>query len=109
MFFPQMKIKQSKKDRYTLFSDTFRYFVLLHISREEKDDFRNLEIRTGNADSIQIAVFSFVLISVALISYFDKNFLDQATSYVTGIIGALGGLYSVFRSNFLKNKKEVSA
>lgn len=101
-------VYESGKDRFTLFSDTFRYFILLHISREEKNDFKNLEFKMGNADSIQIAVFSFVLISVALISYFDKSFLDQATTYVTGIIGTIGGLYSVFRSKFWK-KSEVTA
>lgn len=90
-------------DRFTLFSDTFRYFILLHVTREEKEIFKNLELNTGNATSIQIAVFSFVLISVAMISYFDRSFLDEATAYVTGIVGTLGGIYSVFRSKFWKN------
>ncbi|TVP48118.1 MAG: hypothetical protein EA341_11575 [Mongoliibacter sp.] len=100
-------VYEAGKDRFSLFSDTFRYFILLHISREEKDTFKKLELNTGNATSIQIAVFSFVLISVAMISYFDRSFLDQATAYVTGIVGTLGGIYSVFRSKFWKNPEVV--
>ena len=89
-------IKTDQYDMPKLFSKTFRYFVLSNISSEELELFKLDEQKYGNVKSLQVAVFSFILLSVAIISYFDKNFLDQATTFVTGIAGAIGGIYSIF-------------
>lgn len=86
-----------KKDELPKFFDrNFKQFILSNVTDEEKSAFRSDERKHGNVSSIQVAVFSFILLSVALISYFDKNFLDQATTFVTGIVGALGSMYSLF-------------
>ena len=101
-------VRKSGDELPKLFSVFFRQFIRNNVSDAEKSSFRNFEKRNGNAGNIQIAVFSFLLLSVALISYFDKNFLDQATTFVTGIVGALGGLYSLLSkgiSNFGSGKK----
>lgn len=103
-------IRESMDELPKLFDKNFRLFILNNVSEEEKAKFREDENRHGNASAIQIAVFSFILISIALISYFDKNFLDQATTMVTGIIGAFGGLYSLVKNSlpsFGKNKAAV--
>ena len=103
-------IRESMDELPKLFHKNFRLFILNNVSEEEKTKFREDESRHGNASSIQIAVFSFILISIALISYFDKNFLDQATTMVTGIIGAFGGIYSLVKNSlpsFGKNKTAV--
>lgn len=84
-----------------LFDKHFRIFILNNVTDEEIQAFRRDEEKYGNASSIQIAVFSFILLSVALISYFDKNFLDQASTFVAGISGALGGIYSLIRNSLL--------
>lgn len=101
-------IRRNGDELPKLFSVFFRQFIRNNVSEAEKINFRNFEKRNGNAGNIQIAVFSFLLLAVALISYFDKNFLDQATTFVTGIVGALGGLYSLLSKglfNFGANKK----
>jgi hypothetical protein len=86
-----------KKDELPkLFDRNFRQFILTNITEEEKAKFKADQKRHGNVNSIQIAVVSFILISLAMISYFDKTFLDQATTFVAGIVGALGSLYSLF-------------
>jgi hypothetical protein len=82
-----------------LFDKHFRIFILNNVTEEEIQAFKRDEEKHGNASSIQIAVFSFILLSVALISYFDKNFLDQASTFVAGITGALGGIYSLIRNS----------
>ncbi|SMD42680.1 hypothetical protein SAMN00777080_1242 [Aquiflexum balticum DSM 16537] len=82
-----------------LFDKHFRIFILNNVTEEEIQAFKRDEEKNGNASSIQIAVFSFILLSVALISYFDKNFLDQASTFVAGITGALGGIYSLIRNS----------
>jgi hypothetical protein len=100
-------VRESMDELPKLFHKNFRIFILNNISEEEKSRFREDENKHGNASSIQIAVFSFILISIALISYFDKNFLDQATTMVTGIIGAFGGIYSLIKNSLpsiVKNK-----
>jgi hypothetical protein len=89
-------VKNEDNEMPKLFSKTFRHFVVSHASQEEIQMFKKDEQKNGNVRTIQIAVFSFILLTVAMISYFDKNFLDQATTFVTGIAGALGGLYSMF-------------
>jgi hypothetical protein len=91
-----------------LFDKHFRIFILGNVSEEEIQAFKRDEEKYGNASSIQIAVFSFILLSVALISYFDKNFLDQASTFVAGISGALGGIYSLIRNSLLSTGKSKS-
>jgi hypothetical protein len=92
-------VRESMDELPKLFHKNFRIFILNNVSDEEKAKFKEDESKHGNASSIQIAVFSFILISIALISYFDKNFLDQATTMVTGIVGAFGGIYSLIRNS----------
>ncbi|WP_194976952.1 hypothetical protein [Aquiflexum lacus] len=91
-----------------LFDKHFRLFILNNISEEEIQAFKRDEDKHGNASSIQIAVFSFILLSVALISYFDKNFLDQASTFVAGITGALGGIYSLLKNSLPTLNKSKS-
>jgi hypothetical protein len=87
--------KRPQEELPELFSRSFRQFIEKSVSETEKEYFSQIEKRKGNAGNIQIAVFSFLLLAVALISYYDKTFLDQASTIVTGIVGALGGLYSL--------------
>jgi len=89
-------VRTNRDELPKLFHRVFRQFILENITDEEKEEFRNDERKNGNAGSIQLAVFSFILLSVAMISYFDKNFLDQASTFVTAIAGTLGGIYSLF-------------
>jgi len=91
-----------------LFDKHFRIFILNNVTEEEIQAFKRDEEKHGNASSIQIAVFSFILLSVALISYFDKNFLDQASTFVAGITGALGGIYSLIRNSLPSTGKSKS-
>jgi hypothetical protein len=90
------------------FDRNLKHFILNNITDEEKIAFKADEKKNGNVSSIQVAIFSFILLSVAMISYFDKNFLDQATTFVTGIVGALGSIYSLFSKGFsgLRGKSE---
>ncbi|WP_373497527.1 hypothetical protein [Aquiflexum sp.] len=90
---------ESMEELPKLFDKHFRLFILNNVTEEEIQAFKRDEEKHGNASSIQIAVFSFILLSVALISYFDKNFLDQASTFVAGITGALGGIYSLFKNS----------
>lgn len=89
-------VRTDENEMPKLFSKTFRYFVISNISSGDIAMFKKDEQKNGNVNTLQIAVFSFILLSVAMISYFDKNFLDQATTFVTGIAGAIGGIYSMF-------------
>ncbi|WP_157966084.1 hypothetical protein [Cognataquiflexum aquatile] len=98
-----------RKDELPKFFDrNFKHFILSNVTDEEKSAFKTDEKKHGNVSSIQVAVFSFILLSVAMISYFDKNFLDQATTFVTGIVGALGSIYSLFSKGLsgLRGKSE---
>jgi hypothetical protein len=89
-------IRTDENEMPKLFNKTFRYFVISNTTSREISLFKKDEQKNGNVNTIQIAVFSFILLSVAMISYFDKNFLDQATTFVAGIAGAIGGIYSMF-------------
>lgn len=91
--------KESSELFPILFDKHFRLFILNNITEDEVQAFKRDEEKFGNASSIRIAVFSFILLSVALISYFDKNFLDQASAFVAGITGALGGIYSLVKNS----------
>ena len=102
-------VRESMDELPKLFHKNFRLFILNNVTEEEKNKFKEDESKHGNASSIQIAVFSFILISIALISYFDKNFLDQATTLVTGIIGAFGGIYSLIKNSLPSLRKNKSA
>ncbi|MCH6236128.1 hypothetical protein [Cognataquiflexum rubidum] len=105
----QKGVLSRKKDELPkLFDRNFRQFLLINITEEEKSLFKADQKKRGNVNSIQIAVVSFILISIAMISYFDKTFLDQATTFVAGIVGALGSLYSLFSKGIagLKGKTE---
>lgn len=78
-----------------IFSDAFRSFVLTQASPEMLEEFKKDEKRNGNNKSIEIAIVSFIFIILALISFFDKNFLNETTTIVTGSAGLLGSLYSL--------------
>lgn len=84
-----------KTKRIKIFSDGFRSFVLSQTSVEMLDEFNKDEKRNGNSMTIEIAIVSFIFIMLALISYFDKSFLNQTTTIVTGAAGLLGSLYSL--------------
>jgi hypothetical protein len=106
----QKGVLSRKKDELPkLFDRNFRQFLLVNITEEEKSLFKVDQKKRGNVNSIQIAVVSFILISVAMISYFDKTFLDQATTFVTGIVGAMGSIYSLFSKSLtgMRGKSEA--
>jgi hypothetical protein len=83
------------KDQLMLFNQTFRNFVLTHISDEEKAAFKADEKANGNSNTIQSAAISFVFLSIALIGYFDRNFLNEAYTIMSAGIGLLGTFYTL--------------
>lgn len=89
-----------EKDKMGMFNRTFRHFILNNVSDQELQEFKTHERANGNANTIQIAGISFVLLSLAMIGYFDKNFLNEAYAYISGILGAIGSIYSLFSKGF---------
>lgn len=89
-----------EKDKMGMFNRTFRLYILSNIADQELQEFKNHERANGNAKTIQIAGISFVLLSLAMIGYFDKNFLNEAYAYLSGILGAIGSIYSLFSKGF---------
>jgi hypothetical protein len=83
------------KDQLMLFNQTFRNFVLTYISDQEKAGFMADEKANGNSNTIQAAAISFVFLTIALIGYFDRNFLNEAYTYVSAGIGLLGTFYTM--------------
>lgn len=95
-------------DRLVLFSDSFRNFVCVYISDEEVARFKQDESKSGNARMIQAAVFSFVLICIALISFYDPNILNETSAYITGFLGVTGTIYSILAKGFGKSTSTES-
>lgn len=95
-------VLNKEKDALVLFSDSFRNFVCLYTGPEDLVKFKQDERRAGNARMIQAAAFSFVFISIALISYYDPNILNQTSAYVSAVIGLAGTVYSFFVKGFGK-------
>lgn len=95
-----------------LFSKSFRNFVTLIVSEREKFQFREDERKHGNVANIRTAAFSFIFLSIAIISYYDPSVLNKTSAYVSGIIGLIGTISS-FLSKGLANiqwkKKEENA
>lgn len=89
-----------QRDYITLFSKSFRNYVLLNTSPEEMDAFRKDERKKGNTKLIQAASISFVFISVAIISFYDPNILDTTSAYISAAIGLAGTIYSFFYKGF---------
>src|SRR5690606_10278027 len=85
-----------------LFSSSFRNFVTLLISEKEKFQFREDERKHGNVANIRTAAFSFIFLSVGIISYYDPSVLNKTSAYVSGIIGLIGTITS-FLSKGLGN------
>jgi hypothetical protein len=94
------------KDGLVLFSESFRNFVCVYVSDEEVAIFKREESRSGNAKMIQAAVFSFVLISIALISFYDPNILNETSAYISGFLGIMGTIYSFLAKGFTKKATE---
>ena len=90
------------KDSLVLFSESFRNFVCIYVSDEEVTRFKLEESRSGNAKMIQAAVFSFVLICIALISFYDPNILNETSAYISGFLGIMGTIYSFLAKGFTK-------
>ena len=95
-------------DRLVLFSESFRNFVCVFISEEEVARFKQDESRSGNAKMIQAAVFSFVLICIALISFYDPNILNETSAYISGFLGLVGTIYSLLAKGFGKKTSQES-
>jgi hypothetical protein len=85
----------SDNDGLVLFSKSFRNFVCLFVSEEELSLFKQDERKSGNAKMIQAAAFSFVFISIGLISFYDPNILNETSAYISGFIGLAGTIYSL--------------
>ncbi|WP_163377898.1 hypothetical protein [Cyclobacterium sp. SYSU L10401] len=90
------------KDGLVLFSKSFRNFVCLFVSEEDLSRFKQDERKSGNAKMIQAAVFSFVLICIALISFYDPNILNETSAYISGLLGLVGTVYSLLAKGFTK-------
>lgn len=90
------------RDRLVLFSNSFRNFVCIFASEQDVARFKQDERKSGNAKMIQAAVFSFVLISVALISFYDPTILNETSAYISGVLGLVGTLYSLLAKGFAK-------
>lgn len=89
-----------QQDYITLFSKSFRNYVLLNTSSEEVDAFKRDERRRGNTKLIQAASISFVFICVAILSFYDPNILDTTSAYISAAIGLAGTVYSFFYKGF---------
>lgn len=96
------------KDSLVLFSESFRNFVCVYVSDEDVARFKQDESKSGNARMIQAAVFSFVLICIALISFYDPNILNETSAYITGFLGVSGTIYSLLAKGFGKNTPSES-
>jgi hypothetical protein len=92
----------AEQDRLVLFSSSFRNFVCLFVSDADVERFKQDERKSGNAKMIQAAVFSFVLISIALISFYDPTILNETSAYISGVLGLVGTLYSLLAKGFTK-------
>ncbi|SHM57256.1 hypothetical protein SAMN04488057_102186 [Cyclobacterium lianum] len=90
------------KDGLVLFSRSFRNFVCLFVSEEDLSRFKQDERKSGNAKMIQAAIFSFVLICIALVSFYDPNILNETSAYISGILGLVGTIYSLLAKGFTK-------
>jgi hypothetical protein len=77
-----------------LFSRSFRNFVTLMITEGEIKRFKEDERRHGNVANIRTAAFSFIFLSIAIISYYDPSVLNKTSAYVSGIIGLIGTITS---------------
>jgi hypothetical protein len=86
--------------KYEFFSRLFQTYILIHVSKEEIKSFKDFESKHGNSKMIQISAVSFVLICFALISIFDKTFLNEIYAYLTGTLGLLGSLYTILNRGF---------
>lgn len=89
-----------QQDYITLFSKSFRNYVLLNTSPEELDAFKRDERRKGNTKLIQAASISFVFICIAILSFYDPNILDTTSTYISAAIGLAGTVYSFFYKGF---------
>ena len=89
------------KDSLVLFSESFRNFVCVYVSDEDVARFKQDESKSGNARMIQAAVFSFVLICIALISFYDPNILNETSAYITGFLGVSGTIYSLLAKGII--------
>ncbi len=92
----------AERDRLVLFSNSFRNFVCLFVSDADVERFKQDERKSGNAKMIQAAVFSFVLISIALISFYDPTILNETSAYISGVLGLVGTVYSLLAKGFSK-------
>lgn len=81
-------------DGLVLFSRSFRNFVSLIVSEKEIMQFREDERKHGNVANIRTAAFSFIFLSIALISYYDPSVLNKTSAYVSGVIGLIGTIIS---------------
>lgn len=86
--------------KYEFFSRLFQTYILTHVSKEEIKGFRDFESKNGNSRMIQVSAVSFVLICFALISIFDRTFLNEIYAYLTGTLGLLGSLYALLNRGF---------
>ncbi len=86
--------------KYEFFSRLFQTYILTHVSKEEIKSFQDFESKNGNSKMIQVSAVSFVLICFALISIFDKTFLNEIYAYLTGTLGLLGSLYAILNRGF---------
>ncbi|GAB3660377.1 hypothetical protein GCM10028791_34280 [Echinicola sediminis] len=96
-------------DRPVLFSYSFLTFVSQGISEEEAKLFYKDERQHGNSTLIQTAAISFIFISIAVISFYDPNFLNKTSAYVSAIIGVLGTFYGLVSRGLLFLTKGKSA
>ncbi|WP_114751194.1 hypothetical protein [Pleomorphovibrio marinus] len=90
-------VLSATREKLVLFTESFRNFVLLNVTQEDLKRFNREESEKGNAKTIKGAIISFVFIAFALLSYFDPGLIDQSIAYVSGAVGVLGTIYSVFQ------------
>jgi hypothetical protein len=70
-----------------LFSKTFRFFVLATISTRMKKEIKEYRKKNSNAGNVQWAVFSFLIVAIGLVAYFERSFFTELQALVTGILG----------------------
>ena len=88
-------ILNADQEGLVLFSGSFRDLVTLMVTEREVKQFKEDERKHGNVANIRTAAFSFIFLSIAIISYYDPSVLNKTSAYVSGIIGLIGTITSL--------------
>ncbi|MBN3518726.1 hypothetical protein JYB62_01825 [Algoriphagus lutimaris] len=83
-----------------LFSKTFRYFIIANISTEMVSKLKEYRKKNSNVGNVQWGVFSFLIIAIGLIAYFERSFFTEIQALITGILGLVSFVVSEIKRFF---------